>query len=426
MNITAAQTPEATAAYLRTLPAIRERCQRVFELGKEGSLQHFTYHPDRESDVVKFCIGIIQRDFGTNYSSIPPHGRWRHFDVEEPRIQPLIDSWKASGTDNTEIARRVVELSLVSVLLDAGAGPTWRYKEERTGKTYGRSEGLAVASLDMYAAGFFSGKTRDDPWRVDTEGLSRASERNVGAAMQVDSQNAMEGLTGRSALLSNLGLALQSSTEFFGKDARAGNIVDFLAKESKDGHVHVFALWAALMDGLAQVWPATRTNFGGRSLGDVWPCPALVSGAGADSSKGEDLVPFHKLTQWLSYSLTEPLERILGWKIDGIEDMTGLPEYRNGGLLTDFGVLQLRILPEDGSIPQYEPSHPAIVEWRAMTVILLDRLADAIRKELNEPGLTTAQILESATWKGGREIAKQKRSPIGGPPIAIISDGTVF
>jgi len=84
------------------------------------------------------------------------------------------------------------------------------------------------------------------------------------------------------------------------------------------------------MEGLVKVWPATRTNFGGCSLGDVWPCPALVAAEGADPAKGDDLVPFHKLTQWLAYSLTEPLQTILGWKVDGIEHMTGLPEYRNG------------------------------------------------------------------------------------------------
>lgn len=42
------------------------------------------------------------------------------------------------------------------------------------------------------------------------------------------------------------------------------------------------------------------------------------------------------------------------------------------------------------------------------------------------PSLTLAQILESATWKGGREIARQKRPETGGPPIEIESDGTVF
>lgn len=59
---------------------------------------------------------------------------------------------------------------------------------------------------------------------------------------------------------------------------------------------------------------------------------------------------------------------------------------------------------------------------------LRDRIADKIRQKL---GLTAeqfslAQVLESATWKGGREIAKQKRPASGGPPIDIESDGTVF
>jgi len=45
---------------------------------------------------------------------------------------------------------------------------------------------------------------------------------------------------------------------------------------------------------------------------------------------------------------------------------------------------------------------------------------------LSKEQLTLAQVLESATWKGGREIAKEKRPESGGPPIEIISDGTVF
>ena len=130
--------------------------------------------------------------------------------------------------------------------------------------------------------------------------------------------------------------------------------------------------------------------------------------------------------------------------------MTGLPEYRNGGLLLDLGVLTLKkgALPIDpkSGLPRVAPSHPAIVEWRAMTVIELcavsksynlllliivhirDRIADAIRKQLGlrTDQLTLAQVLESATWKGGREIAKAKRPETCGPPIEIESDGTVF
>jgi hypothetical protein len=57
-----------------------------------------------------------------------------------------------------------------------------------------------------------------------------------------------------------------------------------------------------------------------------------------------------------------------------------------------------------------------------------DRIADAIREKLSltPEQLTLAQVLEGATWKGGREIAKQKRPETGGPPIEIESDGTVF
>lgn len=57
-----------------------------------------------------------------------------------------------------------------------------------------------------------------------------------------------------------------------------------------------------------------------------------------------------------------------------------------------------------------------------------DRTAAAIRKDLgiSDSDLSLAQVLESATWKGGREIAKQKRPATGGPPIDIQSDGTVF
>ena len=91
--------------------------------------------------------------------------------------------------------------------------------------------------------------------------------------------------------------------------------------------VHIFALWAALIDGLAAIWPATRTQFGGVSLGDVWPCDALRPLAAAE---GDELVPFHKLTGWMTYSLVEPIQNVMGWTFEGVEHMTGLPEYRNG------------------------------------------------------------------------------------------------
>ncbi|KAG8215936.1 hypothetical protein J3R82DRAFT_7910 [Butyriboletus roseoflavus] len=422
--------------FLRTLPAIRARCAQVHDLAKMGALQYFDYDPGKLDAVIAFCASIME---------IPPHSRWRHLDAGRPRITALLQAWDAANVDTTEQCKRLLDLFLVSVLLDAGAGPDWTYTEPGTtgpGQTFARSEGLGVASLHMFAAGLFSGSV-SQPYRVDAQGLARINVDKAAEAMQVSATNPMVGLQGRTALLIRLSTALTSNPQFFGHDARPGNMLDFLEAQSRlDGptrRVHIAALWTALIDGLSTIWPS-RLTLDGIPLGDVWPCPALRQRQLADhpASESDTYVPFHKLTGWLAYSLVEPIQTLLGWKFDGMEDMTGLPEYRNGGLLVDFGVLTLRpgVLSSEQEqdadvprgIPRLLPSHPAVVEWRAMTVIELDRIAEGLRRKYNlsRETLTLAQVLESATWKGGREIAKKLRPTTGGPPIDIISDGTVF
>lgn len=105
---------------------------------------------------------------------------------------------------------------------------------------------------------------------------------------------------------------------------------DYLETHSKvDGGktaVPLAVLWNALVEGLGPIWPP-RLSIAGVALGDVWSCTALKTNA---SSEADDLVPFHKLTQWLTYSLVEVFQKVLKWDITGLEDLTGLPEYRNG------------------------------------------------------------------------------------------------
>ncbi|KAL0959088.1 hypothetical protein HGRIS_014386 [Hohenbuehelia grisea] len=429
------------AAYLRTLPAIRERCTRVHELGQQGKLQYFDYHQDKEAEAVDFCLSIINRDFGSDFASIPPHGRWRHLDAGRPRVEPLVAKWEATANspDKKEVCRRLIDLFVVSVLLDAGAGGAWGYVEDG-GQRFSRSEGLGVASFDMFAQGMFSSDP-NNPHQTDAKGLASVGAPALAKAMQVSDSNPMVGLEGRAELLIRLGGALKEGKEFFGggETARIGNLVDFLEAQSVTSNgshvVPVAALWAALIESLNPIWPPSRTSLAGVSLGDVWPCEALRQ-ASPGESEADILVPFHKLTGWTTYSVLEPMEKILGWTFEGKDQLTGLPEYRNGGLLVDHGILTLKVNPptpipvdDKYGLPKIPPSHPAIIEWRAMTVIELDRLAEQIRSKLglNTTQLTLAQVLESATWKGGREIAKVKRPQTGGgPPIEIVSDGTVF
>jgi Protein of unknown function (DUF1688) len=70
--------------------------------------------------------------------------------------------------------------------------------------------------------------------------------------------------------------------------------------------IQLATLWHLVVQGLGGVWPATRTQFHGVSLGDVWPCAVLESSSDVHTKdEGDSLVPFHKLSQWLVYSLIE-------------------------------------------------------------------------------------------------------------------------
>ena len=109
---------------------------------------------------------LHQRDFGPDkFDTIPPHGRWQHFEVGgTPRIETLLQEWKIGGCDNLELTRRLIDLFFISVLLDAGAGDHWRYVEPGTSQTYERSEGIAVASLHMFnSLAFTAEKSRVNP-----------------------------------------------------------------------------------------------------------------------------------------------------------------------------------------------------------------------------------------------------------------------
>jgi hypothetical protein len=183
---------------------------------------------------------------------------------------------------------------------------------------------------------------------------------------------------------------------------------------SKSGTIAARDILNALLMGLSRMWPA-RITCEGVGFGDVWPYGRDVF---------EEWVPFHKLSQWLTYSLIEPIESA-GARVVGVDELTGLPEYRNGGLFLDFGVLKLR----DSALSQRQPeaSDPVVIEWRALTVQLLDQVGDEVRSRLGKTAeeLPLARILQGGTWSAGREIAKKLR-PGGVPPLHLKSDGMVF
>jgi hypothetical protein len=318
--------------------------------------------------------------------------------------------------DPLERARVRIDLVIPSVLLDAGAGAAWRYDDAAYGQTLSRSEGLGVASLALFTQGALSDDARA-PLRADAVALARLTPEVVGRAFQVGEANPLVGLEGRAALLQRLGEVIATTPAVFGKPARLGHLLDHLMVHAVEGRIAAETVLVTLLKALGPVWPG-RIALQGVSLGDCWAHPAAPEG----------LMPFHKLTQWLTYSLLEPLEDA-GLVVTGLDALSGLPEYRNGGLLLDMGLL----LPKEASFftRTLQVDEPAVVEWRAATVIALDRIAQAVRAELGvtAEAFPLARVLEGGTWAAGRRIAAERRgkgSEGGGPPVTIASDGTVF
>jgi hypothetical protein len=199
---------------------------------------------------------------------------------------------------------------------------------------------------------------------------------------------------------------------------RPGGLFDHLRAEATGGSIAAPAVLSAVLRHLGHVWPS-RLELEGVPLGDCWRHPALTTD---DATSG--LMPLHKLSQWLAYSLLEPLQTA-GVPVADVDGLTGLAEYRNGGLFIDTGVLVWRDPAE--AQRTHEVGSTLVVEWRALTVALLDRLAVLMRQRLglDAEALPLAKVLQGGTWAAGRHIARQLRSD-GGPPLAVVSDGTVF
>jgi len=398
------------AAHLLTAPAIREHCGEVMATIDGGESPHFRWDAARLDDTADYVAGVIRDRYPD--LRVPYHSRWRHFEAQG------VDRWSAlaarHGLDGDRDARAQARIDLVipSVLLDAGAGPAWRYRETDGREPLARSEGLGVASLAMFARGAWSDRP-GEPLRTDAAALARTTAADIARDFQVGAENPLTGLEGRAALLARLGEVAQARPDAFGRPARLGNLLDYWRGRAPHGRLEAQVLLATLLDVLGPIWPG-RHALGGRPLGDCWPHPAARGG----------MVPFHKLSQWLAYSLLEPLEEA-GLEVTGLDALTGLPEYRNGGLLLDLGVL----VPRDPTLPSrtLTVDDPVVVEWRAATVVGLDRLAPRVRAALgvDASAFPLARILEGGTWAAGRRIAAERRRG-GGPPLAIASDGTVF
>ena len=252
-------------------------------------------------------------------------------------------------------------------------------------------------------------------------------------ALDVRADNPMQGIEGRTELIAQVGSSMRATTHLFGDEPRLGYLFDAMRSKAPQKVLPARRVLAILLEAFAPVWPSRHTLMG-VNLGDVWPHPEA---GGTGPSAG--LVPFHTFSQWMTYSVIRVLEDA-GVRVDAIHELTGLSEYRTCGLFLDDGVL----IPKHAGVMRdvHDVGAPLIVEWRALSLALLDELAVGVRpllfsseregefpaRETSEQWnelLPVAAVIEGGTWAAGREAAKERRAD-GSPPIVTRSEGTVF
>ena len=402
--------------------AVRERAQALLARARRGESDWFTIDDGQLAEATRLTVDVTRRRYPDG--KIPLHSRWRHFQAGE--VDRLAELARLLGPHASppERTRAQIDLAVISVLLDAGAGAAWRYDEAGSGQRFTRSEGLAIASFHAFTAGLFSSDPQQ-PLQADAAGLQALDADRLGAAFQVSDGNPLVGLAGRTTLLHRLGAATAAQPRTFGPLGRPGGLFDAVLDSSSGAattSIQAQVVFDQVMQSLSRIWPSAHAIDDSTdptlALGDCWRHSA-VRGPGLT----DGWMPFHKLSQWLTYSLLEPFQWA-GIEVGGLDALTGLPEYRNGGLFIDCGVIR----PKDPAAFErsWKVGDEFIVEWRALTVALLDELAIRVREQMkhDEADLPLAAILEGGTWAAGRELAQRLRD--GAPPLKIESDGTVF
>ena len=409
---------EAAAEILRTTVAVRERAGQLLARARNGDSPWFVVDDGFLETTAKEVVDATRQRYPRLH--VPLHSRWRHFEAggvdRKGRLEALLADLPLPSRGHA-----MVDLTVVSVLLDAGAGPDWKYVEPATGQTFTRSEGLAVASFHAFVAGLFS-SNKDRPLQVDAEGLRALPTDRLAEVLQVSESNPLVGLQDRAILLRRLGEVMQEMPEVFGDEGRPGGLFDTVVTPFGHGvaqtaNVSAHEILSQILYSTSGIWPGGNA-IGLVPLGDCWR-HAAVRGEGLS----DGWMPFHKLSQWMTYSLIEPFEWT-GVSVDRLDTLTALPEYRNGGLLIDSGLLRLR--DEAAASQVWQPGDEIIVEWRALTVALMDEVAHAVRRQLNlsETQLPLGCVLEGGSWAAGRELAQRHRA--GLPPLNVVSDGTLF
>ena len=399
---------------LRQLDEVRDRASELRSLGRAGKLDHFTINPEKLDEVAVLVTATTRKNYPK--LDVPYHSCWRHFSSAGIERWDYIKE-EAAFLTSPDLARSAIDLAVITVLLTAGSGPEWRYKEADSELEFNRTEGLSLAAFQMFRMGFFSSTA--NPYQVDPEGLMLVTRDMIAEHFQVSDKNPLFGLSERINIIQRLAKVLDANRSTFGlKVARPGNLFDVLTAKGRKRSLLAAEIFSAFFESFQDIWPGA-TMISGKNMGDVGKHSKLKR---PDKSSG--YIPLHRLAQWMTHCLIEPFEWG-GIKVTGLDELTGLAEYNNGGLFVDGGVL----VPKDPAAfkKKWRPTDEFIIEWRALTVALLDDIrplvADYLGLKLER--FPMARMMQGGSFQAGQNLSLKKR-PDGTPPFSIATDGIEF
>jgi len=383
------------------------------DLALRGLSPHFLVELDQLPAAIDSLVATAKRDFG-GLENAPAHSQWHHFKFDRcDRLARWAESTKLSPFER---GCAKIDLLFLCEAVDVGGLSKWRYYDPITQTDCSRSEGLAIGLLRMFEQGVFS----SDPERrysLDAKRLKEISAGDLALGLQCENNNMIDGgVEFRVTRLRTLGECLEAQPWFkVGDSHRPSGIANWILNGPLSQGILAYDLLHIVLNSLGPLWPG-EVRAQNAPLGDVWHYPL-------NESNETGLVPIHRIAQWITYSLFPPLNE-MGVPAGGPSLLSGLAGYRNAGFLVDAGVLRVKE-GVDLTAP-LSLSSPLVVEWRALTVALIDKVHDLLQKQLGPSGALSLPQVHGLMWRSGRELARQRRPDTGAPPITVASHRMPF
>lgn len=392
---------------------IRRRSHDLLAAAEGNELRHVDVDLSKLGDVLLTLLETTRENYPDFH--IPPYGVWRDFEVGG------IDRWAALANARAfesaeEMLAAAGDLAILGAFMKTMHPAGWTFEDQMTGTRVSGNQASALAAFHMFAAGSFSSEMTD-PYRVDADTLIRMEKDELALGLQWDLQQDVDLLEAMQKHLKRFGEALALRPDLFSKDdaTRPGLLAVELANKSGEA-VSARIVLDKLLEALAPVW------VGGAEAGDIMLGDSFRHSGDAGIAEGT-VFPFHMAAQEMVYALVEPFAWA-GFEVADLELLTAPADDTHASVFTKSGVLKIKDGPQT---PMEDSVRDRMVEIRAATLALTDRLADLLRRELDVPAeqLPLTCILEGGTCRLGTRILEEasgKNEKLG----RYLNPGAVF